>query len=133
MWLAARPPPLFLALLTLPAALALSACSDDGAGSPLADAALADGSVADAALADGGPCDAAPVYGCVPDCPEGEVCVAYESESGFQSCTSYFACVATALDCPPGTCTADCEAALCPDPYACIPTDEGQLYTCSKP
>lgn len=127
MMLASRRPALLLALFALSGHVA---CSADDPDESSGDAAAAP---ADAALADGGACDAAPVYGCVPECPDGEVCVAYQSESGWASCTSYFACVSTALDCLPSTCTAECEAALCPDPYSCVATTEGQLYTCSKP
>jgi hypothetical protein len=128
MGLASRSPALVLGLLA-----SLFACSDDDFDAAVADAAPDDAALADAALADGGPCDAAPLYGCVPDCADGEVCVAYESESGWSSCNDREACVSTTFDCPPGTCTADCETALCPDPYSCVATEEGQLYTCSKP
>ena len=75
-------------------------------------------------------CDAVPMSQCG-DCMDG-ICVYYDTESGFTSCVDYDACVPTTLDCPPGTCTPDCVAALCPAPYACDPTATGR-FTCTRP
>lgn len=104
-------------------ALFLFACGDEDPPSAhdLFEPPLVDG---------GGACDAAPVDLCG-ECADG-LCVHYDTQSGFSSCTDFDACVTTTLDCPPGTCTAECEAALCPEGYTCDPAATGR-YTCTRP
>jgi hypothetical protein len=99
--------------------VAWAACDGSGAASD----AVGDGA--------GGPCDAPPIAQCG-SCGPDDTCVLYDSESGFPSCTDYDRCIDTALDCPPGACTTECETALCPRPYTCDPTATTH-FRCIKP
>jgi hypothetical protein len=99
--------------------LAVAGCGDSG--SP---------DVADAPRSSGA-CDASLEFVCG-SCLETEMCVAYDQESGFPSCTDYHRCVPAMPACPPGTCSTECEAALCPDEWTCDPTATFQ-FTCTKP
>jgi hypothetical protein len=78
------------------------------------------------------PCDAAPILLCVPESCDG-ICVSYRSESEPPSCSAFEECVATTLECTPGDCTAECAAALCPEPYACEATSSADYFACVRP
>jgi hypothetical protein len=96
---------------------ALAGCSGDGGEGP-----------ADA----GGACDAVPVDYCGL-CGDA-TCVQYDTQHGFSSCEDFTLCVETDLGCAPGTCTTECESALCapggPD-FTCAPATG--RYTCTRP
>jgi hypothetical protein len=83
----------------------LIGCGEDGgSGDPVPPDSAA-------ALVDTGPDMVDPCNACV----AGETCV--QMFGG--ACSLATTCKATSLSCPPGTCSTECEAALCDEPYQC--------------